>query len=130
MPEPCPACGTRVDDSAAFCPTCGHQLKAAAEEGEQRKVVTILFADVIGSTALGEQLDPERLRTVLGTYFKAMAEVIGSWGGTVEKYVGDAIMAVFGVPAVREDDAERALHAALEMAARLADLNTEFEHAH
>jgi len=130
MAEACPACGTRVDDTAAFCPTCGHQLTSSAQEGEQRKVVTILFADVIGSTALGEQLDPERLRTVLGTYFKAMAEVIGSWGGTVEKYVGDAIMAVFGVPAVREDDAERALHAALEMETRLTELNAEFERAH
>jgi class 3 adenylate cyclase/tetratricopeptide (TPR) repeat protein len=130
MAEACPACGTRVDDTAAFCPTCGHPLKAAAQEGEQRKVVTILFADVIGSTALGEQLDPERLRTVLGAYFKAMAEVIGSWGGTVEKYVGDAIMAVFGVPAVREDDAERAMHAALEMGSRLTELNVEFERAH
>ena len=67
---------------------------------------------------------------MLGTYFKAMAEVIGSWGGTVEKYVGDAIMAVFGVPAVREDDAERALHAALEMGTRLAELNVEFDRAH
>jgi class 3 adenylate cyclase len=130
MAEPCPACGTKVDDGAAFCPTCGHKLKPAAQDAEQRKVVTILFADVIGSTALGEQLDPERLRTVLGAYFKAMAEVIGSWGGTVEKYVGDAIMAVFGVPAVREDDAERALHAALEMGTRLTELNAEFERAH
>jgi len=130
MAEPCPACGTNVDDGAAFCPTCGHQLKPAAQEGEQRKVVTILFADVIGSTALGEQLDPERLRTVLGAYFKAMADVIGSWGGTVEKYVGDAIMAVFGVPAVREDDAERALHAALEMGTRLGALNADFDRAH
>lgn len=73
MPEVCPACGTNVDQAAAFCPTCVHQLRVAAQEGEQRKVVTILFADVIGSTALGEQVDPERLRTVLGTYFKAMA---------------------------------------------------------
>src|SRR6266550_3750682 len=76
--------------------------------GEERKVVTILFADVIGSTALGEQLDPERLRALLGTYFSAMAAIIESWGGTVEEYIGDAIMAVFGVPAVHEDDAERA----------------------
>jgi class 3 adenylate cyclase/tetratricopeptide (TPR) repeat protein len=130
MAEPCPACGTSVDDEAAFCPTCGHQLKAAAMEGEQRKVVTILFADVIGSTALGEQLDPERLRVVLGTYFAAMTEVIASWGGTVEKYVGDAVMAVFGVPTVREDDAERALHAALEMGTRLTELNADFDRAH
>ena len=130
MAEPCPACGTKVDEAAAFCPTCGHQLNPEPETREQRKLVTILFADVIGSTALGEQLDPERLRAVLGAYFKAMAEVIGSWGGTVEKYVGDAIMAVFGVPAVREDDAERALHAALEMGTRLAELNAEFGRAH
>src|SRR5438132_6813810 len=98
--------------------------------GEERKVVTILFADVIGSTALGEQLDPERLRTLLGTYFTAMASIIESWGGTVEKYIGDAIMAVFGVPLVHEDDAERALHAALEMQQRLAELNATFVQHH
>jgi predicted ATPase/class 3 adenylate cyclase len=103
---------------------------AAPGGGEERKVVTILFADVFGSTSLGEQLDPERLRTLLGTYFGAMAAVIESWGGTVEKYIGDAIMAVFGVPTVREDDAERALHAALEMRARLAELNVDFERQH
>jgi class 3 adenylate cyclase/tetratricopeptide (TPR) repeat protein len=98
--------------------------------GEERKVVTILFADVIGSTALGEQLDPERLRALLGTYFSAMAAIIESWGGTVEKYIGDAIMAVFGVPAVHEDDADRALRAALEMQERLGELNAEFARRH
>jgi class 3 adenylate cyclase len=98
--------------------------------GEERKVVTVLFADVSGSTALGEQLDPERLRALLGAYFAAMAAVIQSWGGTVEKYIGDAVMAVFGVPTVREDDAERALHAALEMQSRLAELNVDFERQH
>ncbi|MEP6468933.1 MAG: adenylate/guanylate cyclase domain-containing protein [Chloroflexota bacterium] len=98
--------------------------------GEARKIVTILFADVTGSTSLGEQLDPERLRTLLGAYFAAMAAIIESWGGTVEKYIGDAVMAVFGVPTVREDDAERALHAALEMRTRLAELNVDFERQH
>src|SRR6266540_4619465 len=98
--------------------------------GEERKVVTILFADVTGSTALGEQLDPERLRSLLGAYFAAMAAIIESWGGSVEKYIGDAVMAAFGVPTVREDDAERALHAALEMGTRLETLNVEFERAH
>jgi class 3 adenylate cyclase/tetratricopeptide (TPR) repeat protein len=93
-------------------------------------VVTILFADVTGSTSLGEQLDPERLRALLGSYFTEMAHVIESWGGTVEKYIGDAIMAVFGVPHVREDDAERALRAALEMGERLATLNAAFERDH
>ena len=98
--------------------------------GEERKVVTILFADVIGSTALGEQLDPERLHALLGVYFSAMAKIIESWGGTVEKYIGDAVMAVFGVPVVHEDDAERALRAALEMRQRLAELNADFERQH
>jgi len=103
---------------------------AGRGSGEARKIVTILFADVTGSTALGEQLDPERLRALLGAYFAAMASIIESWGGTVEKYIGDAVMAIFGVPTVREDDAERALHAALEMRTRLAELNVEFERQH
>ncbi|HEX9634740.1 MAG TPA: adenylate/guanylate cyclase domain-containing protein [Candidatus Limnocylindria bacterium] len=103
---------------------------ASPGSSEARKIVTILFADVTGSTSLGEQLDPERLRTLLGAYFVAMAAVIESWGGTVEKYIGDAVMAVFGVPTVREDDAERALHAALEMRTRLAELNVDFERQH
>ena len=98
--------------------------------GEERKVVTILFADVIGSTALGEQLDPERLRALLGVYFAAMAKIIESWGGTVEKYIGDAVMAAFGIPVVHEDDAERAVRAALEMRHRLEELNADFERQH
>ena len=98
--------------------------------GDERKVVTILFADVIGSTALGEQLDPERLRALLGVYFTAMASIIESWGGTVEKYIGDAVMAVFGIPVIHEDDAERALRAALEMRQRLGELNADFERQH
>ncbi|HYS02628.1 MAG TPA: adenylate/guanylate cyclase domain-containing protein, partial [Candidatus Eisenbacteria bacterium] len=97
---------------------------------EERKLVTVLFADVIGSTALSEGLDPERLRTVLDAYFKAMAEVIAVWGGTVEKFIGDAIVAVFGVPTVREDDAERALRAALDMLTRLDQLNGQLQRAH
>jgi predicted ATPase/class 3 adenylate cyclase len=103
---------------------------AGPGSAEARKIVTILFADVTGSTSLGEQLDPERLRALLGAYFAAMAAVIESWGGTVEKYIGDAVMAVFGVPTVREDDAQRALHAALEMRTRLAELNVDFERQH
>src|SRR5437773_7418093 len=98
--------------------------------GEERKVVTILFADVIGSTQLGEQLDPERLRALLGAYFAAMATIIGSWGGSVEKYIGDAVMAVFGIPVIHEDDAERALRAALEMRGRLDELNADFQRQH
>jgi class 3 adenylate cyclase/tetratricopeptide (TPR) repeat protein len=127
--RPCPACRTPVAADARFCPNCGTELTPAIRE-EERKVVTILFADVTGSTALGERLDPERLRSLLNAYFSAMAAVIESWGGTVEKYIGDAIMAAFGVPLLREDDPARALRAALGMLARLDDINREFEERH
>ncbi|HEY8177562.1 MAG TPA: adenylate/guanylate cyclase domain-containing protein [Candidatus Limnocylindria bacterium] len=103
---------------------------AAPWEGQERKIVTILFADVTGSTALGDQLDPERLRALLGAYFRTMSTVIEAWGGSVEKFIGDAVMAVFGVPSVREDDASRALHAALEMQQRLVKLNQELARDH
>jgi class 3 adenylate cyclase/tetratricopeptide (TPR) repeat protein len=96
----------------------------------ERKLVTVLFADAIGSTSLGDRLDPERLRTVLDAYFAAMAAAVEAWGGTVEKFIGDAVMAVFGVPAVREDDAERALNAAVEMMERLRTLNDELQSRH
>ena len=96
----------------------------------ERKLVTVLFADAIGSTSLADRLDPERLRTVLDAYFDAMAAAVDAWGGTVEKFIGDAVMAVFGVPAVREDDAQRALNAALEMMERLRALNVELQSRH
>lgn len=92
--------------------------------------MTVLFADVIGSTGLGERLDPERLRVILGDYFDAIAAVVRGWGGTVEKFIGDAVMAAFGVPQVREDDARRALSAALEILTRLQDLNETFRARH
>lgn len=96
----------------------------------ERKLVTVVFADAIGSTSLADRLDPERLRTVLDDYFAEMAAAVNAWGGTVEKFIGDAVMAVFGVPVVREDDAERALSAAMEMMDRLAELNTAMEKRH
>ncbi len=96
----------------------------------ERKLVTVLFADAIGSTSLADRLDPERLRTVLDAYFAAMAAAVDGWGGTVEKFIGDAVMAVFGVPAVREDDAERALNAAMEMVERLRILNGDLQVRH
>src|SRR3989441_7013577 len=96
----------------------------------ERKLVTVLFADAIGSTSLADGLAPERLRTVLDSYFDTMAAAVDAWGGTVEKFIGDAVMAVFGVPAVREDDAERVLNAAMEMMRRLKTLNQELESRH
>jgi len=127
---PCPSCGSETGVGAQFCASCGHRLDRAAGKEEERKVVTVLFADLTGSTALGEQLDPERLRALLSEYFAAMASVIESWGGTVEKFIGDAVMAVFGIPSMHEDDAERALRAALEMQARLREMNPELRERH
>jgi class 3 adenylate cyclase/tetratricopeptide (TPR) repeat protein len=92
-----------------------------------RKTVTIVFADLAGSTALGERLDPEALHAVMGRYGGEMRRVIELHGGRVEKFIGDAVMAVFGVPVLHEDDALRAVRAALEMRAALADLNAELE---
>jgi class 3 adenylate cyclase len=124
----CPSCGASAADDARFCANCGTPLQPAG--GEERKLATIVFADVIGSTDLGEQLDPERLRALLAEYFGQMSRVIETWGGTVEKYIGDAIMAVFGVPIAREDDAVRALNAAREMIGQLEKLNPGFEERH
>ena len=94
---------------------------------EVRKIVTIVFSDLKGSTALGERLDPESWREVLSRYFDGMRAALESHGGVIEKYIGDAVMAVFGLPRVHEDDALRAVRAALEMQATLHRLNDEFE---
>jgi class 3 adenylate cyclase/tetratricopeptide (TPR) repeat protein len=96
-------------------------------QGEVRKTVTIVFADLAGSTSLGERLDPESLRQVMSRYFDEMRSVIERHGGTVEKFIGDAVMAVFGVPQLHEDDALRAVRAAAEMRDALVVLNEELE---
>src|SRR5438309_10463804 len=90
-----------------------------------RKTVTILFCDLVESTALGDGLDPESLRSMLGRWHDAMRAPVEGHGGTVEKFIGDALMAVFGVPQLHEDDALRAVRAAVEMRSELARLNTE-----
>jgi class 3 adenylate cyclase len=94
---------------------------------ELRKTVTVLFADLVESTELAEQFDPESLRQVMSRYFEAMRSVLESHGGTVEKFIGDAVVAIFGVPLVHEDDALRAVRAAAEMRERLSALNDELE---
>src|SRR5439155_7399126 len=111
----CETCGRALTPGAKFCANCGSPVAAAAPAREARKLVTVLFADVTGSTALGEQLDPETLRTLMARYFATMRGVIERHGGTVEKFIGDAVMAVFGIPAVHEDDALRAVRAADEI---------------
>ncbi|MEO8425122.1 MAG: adenylate/guanylate cyclase domain-containing protein, partial [Actinomycetota bacterium] len=123
----CPSCGRGSPDDYAFCPACSSPLAPKAIDREVRKTVTIVFCDVTGSTALGERLDPESLRDVQSRYFGAMREAIERHGGTVEKYIGDAVMAVFGIPQLHEDDALRAARAAVDMREGLAALNKELE---
>ena len=127
----CPSCGEENVDRARFCSNCATPLgEADAPVADVRKVVTVVFADVTGSTALGERLDPEALRRVMGRYFDEMAAVIQSHGGTVEKFIGDAVMAVFGIPRLHEDDAVRAVRAAIGMREALEDLNRDLEREH
>ncbi|MDP9255239.1 MAG: AAA family ATPase [Actinomycetota bacterium] len=119
----CANCGHENRLGARFCEACGVVLSAAAPPGEQRKTVTLLFCDVTGSTALGERLDPESLRGVMARYFDAARIVVERHGGSVEKFIGDAVMAVFGIPVLHEDDALRAVRAAAELRDGLAELN-------
>jgi class 3 adenylate cyclase/tetratricopeptide (TPR) repeat protein len=112
----CPACGHENRPEARFCDSCGAAL-TVTEGRETRKVVTILFCDVVGSTALGERVDPEPLRRLMGSYYEQMRAIVERHGGTVEKFIGDAVMAVFGIPQSHEDDALRAVRASAEMQA-------------
>jgi class 3 adenylate cyclase/tetratricopeptide (TPR) repeat protein len=131
--SPCPRCGTDNVDGARFCNSCGYGLEPAAAEHspfEVRKTVTVLFSDVKGSTALSERMDPERLRRVMTLYFDQARATLEWHGGKVEKFIGDAVMAVFGVPTVHEDDALRALRAAAELRQAIDELNDRLEHAH
>jgi class 3 adenylate cyclase/tetratricopeptide (TPR) repeat protein len=122
----CPACGRDNPAGSSFCNACGADLAEPVTAGrEYRKVVTLLFCDVVGSTALGESTDPEALRALLGRYFDEMKKIVERHGGTVEKFVGDAVMAVFGVPQLHEDDALRAVRAAVEMRDALPGLGVE-----
>ena len=117
----CGSCGAEIPGDARFCPTCGAPV-AAERPAEERKLATVVFADLVGSTALAGSEDPERTRVVLDRFYDAMAEEIERAGGTIEKFAGDAVMAAFGAPSALEDHAERALHAALAMQRRLAEL--------
>ena len=123
----CASCGhVNTSEGAKFCGECGSSLAAVpAGAKEQRKTVTVLFCDVVGSTALGETLDPERLRVLLARYFERMKAIVESHGGSVEKFIGDAVMAVFGVPVAHEDDAMRACRAAVEMREAFPELGVQ-----
>ena len=135
----CPNCGTPYEGSPKFCAECGNSL-AATEAGiapeaagphgapgqqtpaTERRYVSVLFADLVGFTTLSEQEDPEEVRELLSRYFDAAREVIEGYGGTVEKFIGDAVMAVWGAPVAQEDDPERAVRAALGLVDRVREL--------
>ena len=123
----CPSCSRDVAEGFAFCPHCGAPLGPEAAAAEERKLVTLLFADVSGSTRLAEELDAEVVRELMGAYFALAREEIEARGGTVEKFIGDAVMAVFGVPVAHEDDPARALRTALAIRKRLVELNRRLQ---
>ncbi|HEX2089441.1 MAG TPA: adenylate/guanylate cyclase domain-containing protein [Actinomycetota bacterium] len=123
----CPNCSEENPDKFRLCGFCGAQLAVALQPEESRKTVSVVFCDLKGSTNLGESLDTEALREVLRHYFSRMQSVLERHGGAVEKYIGDAIMAVFGLPRAHEDDALRAVRAAWEMKQALVEVNRELE---
>ncbi|TML72043.1 MAG: zinc-ribbon domain-containing protein [Actinobacteria bacterium] len=128
----CPSCGTEVASGAKFCPECGAALAAQAQPKEvvpappaERRLVSVLFADLVGFTAASESRDAEETRELLSRYFDTCRRLIELYGGTVEKFIGDAVMAVWGTPTATEDDAERAVRAALDLVASVSSLGDE-----
>src|SRR6266516_3680362 len=109
----CPACGEENPPHARFCLACGAALAEAPEPAEERKVVSVLFVDLVGFTGRSDRADPEDVRAILRPYHARVKQEIERFGGTIEKFVGDAVMAVCGAPVGHEDDAERAVNSAL-----------------
>ncbi len=122
----CSSCGTGNGSGARFCSECGAALVAAGRAAAQtlpaaeRRLVSILFADLVGFTTLSESRDAEEVRELLSRYFDTCRRLIELYGGTVEKFIGDAVMAVWGTPTATEDDAERAVRAALDLVAAVS----------
>jgi class 3 adenylate cyclase/tetratricopeptide (TPR) repeat protein len=133
LERPCPSCGAVMGMGLAFCGACGASLSSVerpghetlAPAGEERKVVSVLFADLVSSTELATRLDPEDLRELYGSYFEAMSAIVSSHGGALEKFIGDAVVGVFGAPLTHGDDPERAVRAGLAMLAAMAGLNRQ-----
>ena len=120
----CPSCGQENPPIAKFCLACAQPLPDRSHRlAEERKVVTVLFADLVGFTARAERLDPEDVRAILTPYFARVRSEIEAFGGVVEKFIGDAVMAVFGAPVAHGDDPERAVRAGLAMCAAVDELN-------
>ena len=110
----CPSCGFEYEGNFKFCPECAAPLAAPARSvAEERKVVSVLFCDLVGFTASSEQADPEDVDRMLSAYAEMARARIEAHGGVVEKFIGDAVVGVFGVPAVHEDDSERSVRSGL-----------------
>lgn len=130
----CPECQLEIPDDSNFCYKCGHNLSGAPntespniETESERKHVTILFSDLSGYTAINERLDPEEVTEIMRTIFEEITEIIKSYDGFIERFIGDAVLAVFGVPNVHEDDPIRAIKAAREIHAAVERLSPGFE---
>jgi len=121
----CPSCGEENPERARFCLACGQAFVAEVPVGEERKVVSVLFVDLVGFTSRSDRADPEDVRATLRPYHERVKAEIERFGGTVEKFIGDAVMAVFGAPVAHEDDAERAVRAGLRILDAIAELNEE-----
>jgi class 3 adenylate cyclase len=132
----CPSCGTVNSSGQKFCGECGSALSAGAAASApaatprdlpsaERRLVSILFADLVGFTTLSESRDAEEVRDLLTRYFDTCRTLITRYGGTIEKFIGDAVMAVWGTPIATEDDAERAVRAALDLTKAVTDLGAE-----
>src|SRR4030088_2207552 len=124
MAMPCTVCGRPLPSGARFCPNCGATVGSLVGT-EERKMVTVLFADIVDSTGLGARLDPERSREILGQFFSAASEELLALRGRPEKFIGDAVLAVFGLPAVHEDDALRAVRAGLAIRSRTRQIGQD-----
>jgi class 3 adenylate cyclase len=124
MPS-CPACGQDNPEIARFCLACGAALAEEAPQREERRIVSVVFVDLVGFTSRSEKLDPEDVRAILSPYHGTVRDELESFGGVVEKFVGDAVMAVFGAPTAHGDDPERAVRAALSVRDAVGELNTE-----
>jgi class 3 adenylate cyclase/tetratricopeptide (TPR) repeat protein len=121
----CVSCGAQIPGAARFCPSCGHRVDGRADE---RRIVTVLFADMVGFTSLSETRDPEEIKGLVDRCFQLMVAEIVGFGGRVDKIIGDAIVALFGAPEAHEDDAERAVRAALRMQETLHSRQADLDH--
>src|ERR671916_1967066 len=130
----CPSCGASAPPEARFCMSCGAQLdqveasprpgpRPAEQPPEERRQVTVLFADLSGYTAVAERMDPEAVKTLVDRALMRLGEEVERYGGTVDKYIGDNVMALFGAPVAHEDDEERAVRAALRMQDAMEEIN-------